>query len=199
MPYMPVAVMGLTYFKRLRMEIDLSRYRPLLTPVPPAYHLMPWSPGLRAGHAEAKYLSFRSEIDADVFPCLGELAGCLQLMDEISRKDGFLPEETWLLEHRGLRRGRHAAARREFCGTVQGIRTDRRYGGIQNLGVTPEHRGQRLGRILMERALVGFQQVGLRRAYLEVTALNKPAVRLYKRMGFSKSKTLYKAVEVACT
>ena len=45
----------------------------------------------------AKYLSFHSEIDANVFPCLGEYDGCVRLMQEISRKDGFLPEATWLV------------------------------------------------------------------------------------------------------
>ena len=53
-------------------------------------------PDLLADHAEAKYQSFRDEIDADVFNCLGELDGCQRLMEEISLKDGFLPEATWL-------------------------------------------------------------------------------------------------------
>ena len=53
-------------------------------------------------------------------------------------------------------------------------------GAIQNLGVVPEYRGQGLGRALVRQALEGFYQAGLRRAYLEVTAENSAAVRLYR-------------------
>jgi len=46
-------------------------------------------------------------------------------------------------------------------------------------------------------ALKGFKQKGLRRAYLEVTAQNYGAVRLYEQLGFHRAKTVYKAAEVA--
>jgi len=186
--------MALTYFKRFRMELDLAACEPVRSPVPEAYRMVPWDPSLIRFHAEAKYRSFRSEIDANVFPCLGNLPGCLRLMDEIRQRDGFLPEATWLLEYIGTgHRGR------EFCGTVQGVSADRGYGSIQNLGVTPHHRGQGLGTVLMDWALSGFQSAGLHRAYLEVTARNRAAVRLYERMGFTRVRTSYKAVEVVCT
>ena len=46
------------------------------------------------------------------------------------------------------------------------------------------------------RALaVACDQAGLRRAYLEVTAENAGAVRLYRAVGFRRAKTLYKAVD----
>jgi GNAT superfamily N-acetyltransferase len=175
------------------MEIALSRCRSRLPePVAPGYRLVGWRADLVDVHAETKYLSFRSEIDADVFPCLGERVGCRKLMDEIQRKEGFLPEATWLVEYLGC-----DGLPRGYCGTVQGIRVDGGYGGIQNLGVVPEHRGRGMGRLLMEQALVGFRQAGLRRAYLEVTAQNTAAIRLYQSLGFCKTRTLYKAVEVA--
>jgi ribosomal protein S18 acetylase RimI-like enzyme len=37
----------------------------------------------------------------------------------------------------------------------------------------------------------------LRRAFLEVTAQNAGAISLYQRIGFGRSRTVYKAVEVA--
>ena len=43
---------------------------------------------------------------------------------------------------------------------------------------------------------LGFQQVGIRKVALEVTAENKAATRLYERCGFRRIKTLYKPVEV---
>jgi ribosomal protein S18 acetylase RimI-like enzyme len=184
--------MGVTYFKRFRMEIDLRGRSVTPIHLPVGYRIVPWSEELLADHAEAKFYSFVGSIDSSVFSCLGDLEGCRRLMEEISRKDGFLPEATWLAEYIGA--GPH---RIEPCGTIQGIRVNRTYGGIQNIGITPLHRGRGLGTALVLAALAGFQQMGLARAYLEVTAQNTRAVELYKRMGFRRSKTLYKAVELA--
>jgi len=61
--------------------------------------------------------------------------------------------------------------------------------------VIPSHRGIGLGRALVHRTLAGFQEAGLRRAYLEVTAENNAAVQLYRSLGFRRAKTLYKAVD----
>jgi len=185
--------MALTYFKRYRMEIDLTG----LDLSPPAlgqgYRFLPWHTALLEAHAEAKYLSFRDEIDANVFPCFGDLVGCQRLMREITRKEGFLPEATWLAVYQDGRR-----KRRELCGTIQGIRDRHRMGSVQNLGITPPHRNRHVGTSLLFRALEGFQQVGLNRVHLEVTAENEGAVRLYRRVGFTVVKTVFKAAEVAC-
>jgi ribosomal protein S18 acetylase RimI-like enzyme len=78
---------------------------------------------------------------------------------------------------------------------VQGVMDRGPMGAIQNLGVIPSHRGQGLGRALIRRALGGFYQAGLRRAYLEVTAENACAIKLYREVGFRRAKTLYKAVD----
>jgi hypothetical protein len=43
--------------------------------------------------------------------------------------------------------------------------------------------------------LGGFRQAGISRVYLEVTAQNEGAIRLYRRLGFVTVKTVYKAVE----
>jgi ribosomal protein S18 acetylase RimI-like enzyme len=181
--------MDLMYFKRYRMEISLAG-RDLTPPrAPYGYHFEAWSPMLLEGFAAAKYQSFCDEIDANVFPCLGELDGCRRLMREIVRKPGFLPETTWLLTYA---RGTKEA---EFCGTVQGVRDANGMGAIQNLGIAPEHRNAGLGSILLLHALHGFRQNGVQRVYLEVTAQNDGALRLYRRFGFITVKTVYKAVE----
>lgn len=182
--------MGVSYFKRYRMELDLRGRRPVPLFAPRGYRLVPWQPQYLADHAEVKFLSFRNEIDADVFSCLGELNGCQRLMQEISLKDGFLPAATWLAI-------RTADGESEPCGTIQGIRATHKHGAIQNVGITPAHRGRGLGTALIFAALAGFEQVGLSRVYLEVTAQNDGAVRLYKRLGFRRTKTLFKAVELA--
>lgn len=193
-------VMALTYFKRFRMEIDLGRVDYSRFRCPPDYGFLSWNPGRLQAHAETKYQSFRQEIDANVFSCLGEYEGCYRLMSEISRKEGFLPEATWLVAYRDSELGTTwttaDAESLVYCGTVQGIEDRFGYGAIQNLGVVPEHRGRGLGALLLLKALDGFRRVGLKRAYLEVTAQNEGAVRLYRKLGFVKSRTVYKAVEL---
>jgi ribosomal protein S18 acetylase RimI-like enzyme len=120
------------------------------------------------------------------------LAGCKRLMTEISRKQGFLPGATWL----AMTVDQYGGGL-ETCGTVQGICDRSGMGAIQNLGVTPAHRGRGLGTCLLLRALDGFREAGLARVFLEVTADNRDAIRLYRGMGFRVVKTVFKAAEVA--
>ena len=175
--------MAITYYKRFRMEIDLDGTL-AIGELPEPFVWVPWDESLIDRHAEVKYLSFRDEIDAGVFPCLGDRYGCQRLMREIRRKPGFLTAATWLI-----------ACPRGYVGTVQGVMDRGPIGAIQNLGVVPSFRGLGLGRALVRKALDGFYQAGLRRAYLEVTAENSSAVLLYRAVGFRRSKTLYKAVD----
>jgi ribosomal protein S18 acetylase RimI-like enzyme len=199
--------MGVTYFKRFRMEIDLTAPRGgdgrsagadfsdrarFDGALPDNYFFIGWDPVLLDAHVDVKFRSFHFEIDAHVFPCLAERGGCRRLMWDISHRDGFLPEATWLIGHRPV--GRRDV---EYCGTVQGIRDRFGWGSVQNLGVTPEHRGRGLGSHLLAAALAGFRRHRLERAFLEVTAQNEGALRLYQRLGFRKTRTVYKAVEVA--
>ena len=183
--------MGLTYFKRFRMEISLGTLLFEAPPLPSGYYLVPWSDSLLPHHAAVKYECFCMELDAIVFPCLGEREGCLRLMREIAAREGFVPQATWLLGHRDSSQGAP-----EYCGTIQGVRDANGYGAIQNLGIVPSHRGLGLGTSLMRAALVGFRQSELNRVYLEVTAQNVGAVRLYQRLGFRRTRTVYKAAEV---
>ncbi len=187
-----IDTMGVTYFKRYRMEIRLFRGLFPAPPLPPGYRFVAWRPDLVEIHADTKYRSFCDEIDAHVFPCLGDLAGCHRLMGDISEKPGFIPQATWLVVHEG-----NPSGPLQHVGTVQGIADNRNCGGIQNLGVTRDHRGLGLGSSLLMKALEGFWEAGLGRAGLEVTAQNALAVTLYRKLGFRRVKTVYKAVEVA--
>ena len=184
--------MGATYFKRYRMHIRLHALLFPLPTLPIGYQLLPWNRNHLYSHADAKYRSFLGEIDAHVFPCLGDLPSCYRLMEEIAQKPGFLPEATWLAVYAAS-----PESPLQYCGTVQGIADDRLNGGIQNLGVTPDHRGMGLGRALLLKSLEGFWRSGMQWGSLEVTAQNAMAVSLYRKLGFRRTKTVYKAVEVA--
>ena len=108
--------MDLAYFKRYRMEIRLVGRSLALPPVPAAYRLVQWDESLLDAFSQAKYLSFRNEMDANVFPCLSEFEGCRRLMKEIVRKPGFLPGATWVAIY-----SPGGGDRPEYCGTVQGV------------------------------------------------------------------------------
>ena len=181
---------GLTYFKRYRMEFDLSVPLPEFGPLPSRYELMPFREDLVRDHAAAKYQSFRQELDTNVFPCLGRRDGCLRLMREISSRASFVSEATWLLRFRDDR------GRFQPIGTIQGLQIEG-WGAVQNLGVEAAHRGRGLGSILLCRAARGFRSVGLLRMHLEVTTDNTAALRLYEKIGFKRTQVVYKASEVA--
>lgn len=183
--------MGLTYFKRFRMEYDLTASLPASQPVPEGYELVPFANDLIREHATAKYQSFRMELDANVFPCLGRRDGCLRLMREITSRAAFIPEATWLCRYRDPETNRMVPV-----GTIQGLHLEG-WGAVQNLGIDPTHRGHGLGSILLARAAGGFHQIGLQRMHLEVTTDNTAAIRLYERLGFRRAKVVYKAAEVA--
>jgi ribosomal protein S18 acetylase RimI-like enzyme len=172
------------YFKRFRMELAFSQQLPALEPLPHGYYWLPWDDELIGAHGRTKFECFRGELDTEIFPSLGTDLGCAQLMRAIRLKPGFLPGATWLLGHES-----------EFVGTVQGVRAVSGWGAIQNLGVVASHRGFGLGARLMLQALHGFHRARLPGAFLEVTAENTCAVRLYRRLGFRCRKTVYKTVE----
>jgi ribosomal protein S18 acetylase RimI-like enzyme len=175
-----------SYFKRFKMELDLYDAPPWPV-LPVGYYWVPWNESLLDSHAEVMVASFHDEIDSIIFPSLGNRQGSQCLMAEIRHRSGFIREATWLL-----------ASPEGYCGTVQGLRERTGLGAIQNLGVTPAHRGRGLGTALLLQALHGFWRAGLGRAFLEVTAQNDSAVRLYHRLGFRRKKTIYKAVQNGC-
>jgi ribosomal protein S18 acetylase RimI-like enzyme len=167
------------------MEIELANVTAPPT-LPDGFTCVPWSPVLLDIHAEALFGSFLGEVDASVFASLGDREGCRGLMRSIVQKSGFVPEATWLL-----------VGNEGPCGSVQGLRERRGVGAIQNLGILPRWRGQRLGALLLMQALHGFREAGLARSGLEVTAQNERALNLYRRLGFRRVKTLYKTVPIA--
>lgn len=175
-----------TYVQRLRMETPLRRLPPLMPAA--GVVLVPWDADLIEAHAEVKWFAFRDTLDAAIFPNLGRLDGCIQLMRSIAAHDGFVPESTWL-----------ARGPDGYCGCIQGVRSGRRTGMIQNLGVVPECQGQGVGKALLSVALHGFRQAGLSTAQLEVSARNEHALRLYQAAGFVVRKTFYRETRAEYT
>ena len=67
------------------------------------------------------------------------------------------------------------------------------FGGIQGQVARVSSLG--IGLAAREK-LDGFAAAGAKRAFLEVTAKNEAAVRMYRRLGFRSYKTVYREVAV---
>lgn len=171
----------LTYVKRFRMEASVRCQQPVLLRAP--FILVPWNPDAAEDHAKIKFLSFKDTLDSKIFPNLARRLGCSAVMMAIVDNPGFIAEATWLIYHNDLP-----------CGCIQGIRTGIHHGEIQNLAVLPEYREKGIGRALLQSALNGFYQHGIRTVQLEVCAKNSIAVRLYHETEFRTIKTLYREV-----
>ena len=184
--------MSTFHYKRLHMEVDLRKVCLPEADLPEGYAFAAWHPVLAAVHARVKFESFAGEIDAEVFESLADFPGCQRLMRDISLHPSFVAGATWLIRFEG----------NQFCGptpcaTIQGLRVSHRVGSIQNVGVVPAHRGFGLGRALLLQSLAAYDRLGIRTVRLEVTAANRPAVRLYQSLGFNVIRTSYRTVERA--
>jgi RimJ/RimL family protein N-acetyltransferase len=63
--------------------------------------------------------------------------------------------------------------------------------------ISPKHRYKGLARIMIGRVLrFGFEELGLNRIMLGVFDFNKPAIKCYKKMGFTLEGTLRESAKV---
>lgn len=168
------------YVKRYRLECWLNEPIEPVT-LPEGYRFIAWQPELWVNHAEVKVAAFANTIDARIFPNLGQIQGCMNLMQEIAEHPAFFPEATMIIRH-----GRSDVA----C--VQCLCEHQHYAMIQNLAVHPLEQGQGLGKVLLGHTLRVLQDFGIREVRLEVSAKNEPAIRLYNHFGFQRYKTLYR-------
>ncbi len=62
--------------------------------------------------------------------------------------------------------------------------------GFLGMGLAKEFRGMGLGSLLLEKALSHAKSIGLEKIELQVYTNNEPAIRLYKKYGFSVVGTI---------
>lgn len=174
-------------YKRFRMQMDLRQAFFNPPELPEGYRFLSWRSLLLERHANVKWKAFRDDLDGQVFACLGQAPGCLSLMREIVSQRTFCALATWMVVYQP-----EPDWPAGDCGTIQGITRNGGIGAIQNVGVTPEHRGLGIGRALVIQALRGFLQCGMISSALEVTADNEGAVKLYRSIGFEVVDVLYR-------
>lgn len=173
-------------FRRFRMEMNLREWTFVEPKLPDGYHAEPWRSSLLDAHAAAHYLSFRDEIDATMFTRFQTYGGCRQIVENVSRHCGFLPDATWLMMYHPK-----DAYYPEAVGTMQALIDTQGLGSIQNIGVIPAHRGKGLGGSLLMYCLRGYRSHGVSLVHLDVTAENGDAIQLYKKIGFQIVSEFY--------
>jgi ribosomal-protein-alanine N-acetyltransferase len=62
-------------------------------------------------------------------------------------------------------------------------------GHIVSVAILPEYRRKGLGHAILAEALKGMREYNVKEGYLEVRVSNQPAIDLYRKLGFSISKT----------
>ncbi len=182
--------MPVVYFKRDKMQINLDQADLGIELTQSEIQYLPWSEKTVGSHSLATWESFRFEMDATVFPCLGDRDGCKQLMRDLMQRSNFVPEATWLALSVA------SGVPDSPVGTIQGLQIDSQLGAIQNIGVVPAFRGNGIGKRLLVLALKGFRDIGCKRVNLEVTSHNLGAIRLYESIGFRTVETVFKVGNV---
>jgi ribosomal-protein-alanine N-acetyltransferase len=63
-------------------------------------------------------------------------------------------------------------------------------GHVVSIAVLPEHRSKGLGKLLVERALMGMKEYKVKEGYLEVRVSNISAITLYKKLEFRVARKM---------
>jgi len=169
---------GQPALRRLVLQIDL-RSTPLpVATLPLRFGWEAWNPERLPAHAAVLYEGFRSGIDAAHMRALSTLEGCHDLITATSHHQDFVAPATWMAVQFGARGTILPVS------TIQVIGSPSRAARIQNLAVIPDVRGRGIARATLTRCLRSCRAEGYDLVELEVTAINTPAVELYRSTGF---------------
>ena len=176
------------FVKRNQMVFDFSKTSLVPLPLPSGFWLAEWSASLLEPHADVLHRSFRNDSDGAVFTTFRQYNHCLRLMELLADGPHFLPEATLLIAY-GDPQGIF-----EYVANIQGLKLSDDVGAIQNVAVLPEYRKRGIGQALVQRALQGFQNAGVKRVTLEATSDNLPAINLYDRIGFTTFRVYFREI-----
>ena len=174
--------------KRNQMVFDFTKtdLAPLLLPT--GFWFVDWSASLIEPHADVLHRSFRNDFDGAVFTNFRQYNHCRRLIETLAGSPHFLPEVTLLIAY-GNPDGIF-----EYVANIQGLKLADDVGAIQNVAVLPEYRRRGLGQAIVQGALRGFHQAGVKRVTLEATSDNLTAVNLYDRIGFTTFRVYHREV-----
>jgi len=78
----------------------------------------------------------------------------------------------------------------KIVGYIIARKENNKLGHIISIAVHPDYRRIGLGTVLMKKAEDSLRNLGCYRVYLEVRVSNKPAIQLYKKLGYIIVRTI---------
>jgi len=132
--------------------------------LPPGYAIRTYRPGDEAAWAYIVSRTIGGSDDPD------------RCRRELIDKPIFSPDRLFFATYRGMPVGTICAWQRPS--DPEGV------GYVHMLGVLEEHRGKRLGYMLLLKALQWFKEHGFKSALLHTDDFRSPAIKLYLKFGF---------------
>jgi len=176
------------FIKRNQMVFDFAKTALVSPQLPPGFWFAEWSASLVEPHADVLHRSFRNDSDGAVFTSFQQYSNCLRLIETLAASPHFLSRATLLIAYGD------PVGIFEFVANIQGLQLADDLGSIQNVAVLPEYRRRGIGQALVQRALQGFQDVGVQRVTLEATSDNLSAINLYHRIGFTTFRVYHREI-----
>jgi ribosomal protein S18 acetylase RimI-like enzyme len=171
-----------TVYPRLFLECDMrvssGRHAPGRA-LPAELEITPWAAQDYQSAGELIYACYLGHTDAQINDQYRTMHGSLRFLHNIVRFPGcgvFEPGFSWML------RDRQSGA---LVGMVLCSRVAAKVAHVTQLCILPSYRGQGLGRVLLACSADTLRQAGFEAMTLTVTEVNRQAVELYKRFGFS--------------
>ncbi|MEO6922455.1 MAG: GNAT family N-acetyltransferase [Bryocella sp.] len=145
-------------------------------PVPAGLHLESWRPEFYEPAAALIHRCYQGHMDAAINDQYRTVVGSLRFLHNIVRFPGcgiFDADNSWLLHD--------AAGHLAAMSLSSRVHDDA--GHVTQLCVSPQWRGQNLGRLLLEQTARTLRQQGGKALSLTVTEANLPALRVYEGLG----------------
>ncbi len=169
-------ILRLTMYKNMKLVYD-----PI--PLPEGYEIEQWSSEKMRAFGIVLKQAYLYSTDLAVYPELNTNNGCLQMVNDWTELDGFLPGASFIVTKGN-----------EPVGIIMSSRTPASvFGQIYVVAVTPHHRKQGIGKHLVRKSMRKFSEIGLIHGTLFLNSMNRRAVRFFKLCGFIvDGKAIYK-------
>jgi len=172
--------LGFRAIERMIMSVTLAEGPPDRFS-PPGYDVIAWEDHYLERAARLFHDANRGTVDALIYPQFRTLEETERMVQAV--RDGgagaFAEEASGIVLHG-----------RVVCGAIMLVRPEPDRGFIIVVAVASAHQGRGVGRALLSRTLASAREAGIRTVELAVTEGNRPAVALYRRLGFSDKRRM---------
>jgi ribosomal protein S18 acetylase RimI-like enzyme len=147
------------------------------------YRVEPWSDGYIEEAGKVIHAGYAGSPDAAICQVYRSVEGCTAFMRSLTLNPGcgtMTPAASFVALDRHGR----------LCGLIIGATIGNASALIPQISVLPEHQGAGLGKLLMDRTLQAFCQLGYHRISLSVTEKNTRAFAWYRKLGFTPRSEL---------